>query len=83
MDIHHLKVFASVYKHRSFSVAAEELNLAQPTVSDHIKALEVELNCKLSDCNSARRRCLQSLAIFPVLTILVLSGGSFHSIPSS
>ncbi len=49
MDIHHLKVFASVYKHKSFSIAAEELNLTQPTVSDHIKALEVELNCKLFD----------------------------------
>lgn len=49
MDIHHLKVFASVYKHKSFSIAAEELNLTQPTVSDHIKALEGELNCKLFD----------------------------------
>jgi DNA-binding transcriptional LysR family regulator len=49
MDIHHLKVFASVFKHRSFSKASEELHLSQPTVSDHIKALEVELNCKLFD----------------------------------
>ena len=49
MDIHHLKVFASVYKHKSFSIAAEELNLTQPTVSDHVKALEGELNCKLFD----------------------------------
>ena len=49
MDIHHLRVFASVFKHRSFSKAAEELKLTQPTVSDHIKALEDELNCKLFD----------------------------------
>jgi DNA-binding transcriptional LysR family regulator len=49
MDIHHLKVFASVYKHKSFSKAAEELNLTQPTVSDHIRSLEGELNCKLFD----------------------------------
>src|SRR5574340_735126 len=49
MDIHHLKVFASVYKNRSFSIAAEELNLTQPTVSDHIRALEEELNCRLFD----------------------------------
>lgn len=48
-DIHHLRVFASVFKHRSFSKAAEELHLTQPTVSDHIKALEEELNCKLFD----------------------------------
>ncbi len=49
MDIHHLRVFASVFRHRSFSKASEELHLTQPTVSDHIKALEEELNCKLFD----------------------------------
>lgn len=49
MDIHHLKVFASVYRHRSFSRAAEELHLTQPTVSDHVRALEYELKCRLFD----------------------------------
>ncbi len=49
MDIHHLKVFASVYRHKSFSRAAEELHLTQPTVSDHVRALEDELNCRLFD----------------------------------
>jgi len=49
VDIHHLRVFASVFKHRSFSKASEELHLTQPTVSDHIKALEEELNCRLFD----------------------------------
>lgn len=49
MDIHHLRVFASVFRHKSFSKAAEELHLSQPTVSDHVKALEEELNCKLFD----------------------------------
>ncbi len=49
MDIHHLRVFASVFKHKSFSRASEELHLTQPTVSDHIKSLEGELNCKLFD----------------------------------
>ncbi len=49
MDIHHLRVFASVYKNRSFSKASEELHLTQPTISDHIRALEDELGCKLFD----------------------------------
>jgi DNA-binding transcriptional LysR family regulator len=49
VDIHHLRVFASVFKHRSFSKASEELGLTQPTVSEHIKALEGELNCRLFD----------------------------------
>lgn len=54
MDIHHLRVFAAVFKHKSFSKAAEELNLTQPTVSDHIRSLEEELNCKLFDRLSRR-----------------------------
>ena len=49
MDIHHLKVFASVFKNRSFSKASEELHLTQPTISNHIKALEDEFECRLFD----------------------------------
>jgi len=49
MDINHLRVFSSVYKNKSFSKASEELNLTQPTISNHIKALEDELGCKLFD----------------------------------
>lgn len=49
IDVHQLRVFASVYKNRSFSRASEELSLTQPTVSDHIKTLEEELNCRLFD----------------------------------
>ncbi len=49
MDIHQLRVFTSVYKNRSFSKASEELYLTQPTISDHIKTLEEELDCKLFD----------------------------------
>jgi DNA-binding transcriptional LysR family regulator len=49
VDIHHLKVFASVFKQRSFSRASEELGLTQPTVSEHIKGLEEELETVLFD----------------------------------
>jgi DNA-binding transcriptional LysR family regulator len=49
MDLHHLKIFVSVFKHRSFSKASRELCLTQPTVSDHIQTLERELKCKLFD----------------------------------
>lgn len=49
MDIHQLRIFASVYKNRSFSRASEELYLTQPTISDHIKSLEEEFGCKLFD----------------------------------
>jgi DNA-binding transcriptional LysR family regulator len=49
MDLHHLKIFVSVFKHRSFSKASRELSLTQPTISDHIQNLEKELNCRLFD----------------------------------
>lgn len=49
MDVHQLRVFASVFKNRSFSKASEELYLTQPTVSNHIRTLEEELGCKLFD----------------------------------
>jgi len=49
MDIHQLKVFVSVYKNKSFSRASEEIHLTQPTISNHIKALEAEFDCKLFD----------------------------------
>ncbi|MDI6801452.1 MAG: selenium metabolism-associated LysR family transcriptional regulator [Thermodesulfovibrionales bacterium] len=49
MDIHQLKVFASVFKNRSFSNASEDIHLTQPTISDHVKSLEEELDCKLFD----------------------------------
>jgi DNA-binding transcriptional LysR family regulator len=49
MDIHQLKVFTSVFKNKSFSRASEELHLTQPTISNHIKALEDEFECKFFD----------------------------------
>lgn len=49
MDIHELKVFVSVFKNKSFTMAAEEINLSQPTISGHIKTLEEDLDCRLFD----------------------------------
>lgn len=49
MDIYQLQVFSSVYRHRSFSKASEEMNLTQPSISMHVKRLEEELGIKLFD----------------------------------
>jgi DNA-binding transcriptional LysR family regulator len=49
MDFHKLQVFIKVYEHRSFSRAAENILLSQPTVSGHIKYLEEELGATLFD----------------------------------
>ena len=49
MDLRRLEVFAKVAELGSFSRAAEALFLTQPTVSEHIRALEVELGLSLLD----------------------------------
>ncbi|MDH4163839.1 MAG: selenium metabolism-associated LysR family transcriptional regulator [Nitrospirota bacterium] len=49
MDIYQLKVFLSVYRNRSFSIASRELHLTQPSVSMHVKKLEEELSIQLFD----------------------------------
>ena len=52
MDFKQLEVFVSVVKHESFSRAARELFLSQPTVSSHIQNLEKELNTILLTRNN-------------------------------
>ncbi len=47
MDVHHLRVFLAVFRHRSFSKASRDLRLSQPTISDHIKTVEQQLDCTL------------------------------------
>jgi len=54
MDIHQLRVFASVFRNKSFSKASRELKLTQPTVSNHVMSLEKELGCKLFDRTGRR-----------------------------
>ncbi len=49
MDIHQLRIFASVYRNRSFSKASKENHISQPTISEHVKNLENDLDCKLFD----------------------------------
>ncbi|MGI6070379.1 MAG: selenium metabolism-associated LysR family transcriptional regulator [Blautia sp.] len=47
MDFKQLQTYIAVVKNKSFTAAAEELNLSQPTVSTHIRILEEELNSRL------------------------------------
>lgn len=42
-----IEAFVAVVKHRSFSRAAEDLFLSQPTISAHIRSLEEELGVQL------------------------------------
>ena len=43
MDFKQLHSFISVVRCRSFTEAAEELGISQPTISTHIRILEEEL----------------------------------------
>ena len=49
MDLRRLEVFAKVAELASFSRAADALSLTQPTVSEHVRALEDELGVQLLD----------------------------------
>lgn len=47
MELKQLRSFASVVRYGSFTRAAENTYLSQPTISTHIRALEEELNTQL------------------------------------
>ncbi len=49
MDIHRLEVFCKVFELRSFTKAADAVFLTQPTVSEHLRALEEMVGEKLVD----------------------------------
>ncbi len=49
IETRHLQIFVAVYKEKSFTKAAEQLNTSQPTVSEHVQNLETRLNCRLFD----------------------------------
>ncbi len=52
MEFNQLESFLSVVKHKSFSKAAKELYLTQPTISNNIQILEKELKTTLLDRKS-------------------------------
>ena len=47
MEFKQLEAFVAVVENKSFSEAARQLNLTQPTISVHIQTLEQELNSRL------------------------------------
>ncbi len=54
MEFNQIESFLSVVKHKSFSKAAKELFLTQPTISNSIQSLEKELKTTLLDRKSKR-----------------------------
>lgn len=64
MEFNQLEIFVSVVKHKSFSKAAKELYLTQPTISSHIQNLEKALLTTLLDRRSKDIRLTHSGKIF-------------------
>ena len=64
MDIRRLEVFCKVAALQSFTGAARELLLSQPTVSEHIRSLEEELEQKLLE------RGAREITLTPVGVVL-------------
>lgn len=54
MNLRQLRVFVSVARHMSFSLAAEELMMSQPAVSQQVRALEQHLGAKLFEWTGQR-----------------------------
>lgn len=54
MELKHLEEFIALAKSLNFSETANELHLAQPTLSKHMALLEAELNAKLFERSSTK-----------------------------
>ncbi|WP_195937702.1 selenium metabolism-associated LysR family transcriptional regulator [Romboutsia sp. 1001713B170131_170501_G6] len=73
MDFKQLEVFVAVCKYESFSKAAKELFLTQPTVSSHINNLEKELGTVLINRNNKNLTLTKSGEILYNHAILILN----------
>jgi DNA-binding transcriptional LysR family regulator len=73
IDFRHLETFCRVAKLKSFSRAAEDLFLTQPTVSGHILSLEQSLSLRLFDRTSREVRLTKAGEIFLEYASKILS----------
>lgn len=72
MDIRSFKYFDSVVRNKQFTLAAEELHISQPSLSNAIKLLEQHVGCKLLDRSTRNLSLTESGQVFykSVLEIL-------------
>ncbi|MBM4305530.1 MAG: LysR family transcriptional regulator [Deltaproteobacteria bacterium] len=73
IDFRHLETFCRVASLKSFSKAAEDLFLTQPTVSGHILTLEKTLSIRLFDRNGREVRLTKAGEIFYGFALKILT----------
>jgi DNA-binding transcriptional LysR family regulator len=73
IDFRHLETFCRVADLKSFSKAAEDLFLSQPTVSGHILSLEKSLSLRFFDRASKEVRLTKAGEIFREYALKILS----------
>ena len=73
IDFRHLETFCRVADLKSFSKAADDLFLTQPTVSGHILSLEQSLSLRLFDRASREVRLTKSGEVFLQYASKILS----------
>jgi len=73
IDFRHLDTFCRVASLKSFSKAAEDLFLTQPTVSGHILTLEISLSIRLFDRTGREVRLTKAGEIFHRFAIRILN----------
>jgi DNA-binding transcriptional LysR family regulator len=73
IDFRHLETFCRVAGLKSFSKAADDLFLTQPTVSGHILSLEQSLSLRLFDRTSREARLTKAGEVFLEYALKILS----------
>jgi len=73
IDFRHLETFCRVAGLKSFSKAADDLFLTQPTVSGHILSLEQSLSLRLFDRTSREARLTKAGKVFLEYALKILS----------
>ena len=73
MELRQVRYFAAVARHRHFTRAAAELGLAQPALSQQVRALERELGVVLIDRGGRRVRLTDAGEAFHVWAERILA----------